>query len=599
MASLDPATYLRTVAPFDALPEDRFERAARGLDVVYYPAGSRIARAGGQPLAHLYVIRKGAARLERDGQTLQLLEEGELFGQTSLLSGAATLDVVAHEELVAYRLPGDEFRRLLQDPRFAGHFAAGMAERLKASLGQPQATAFRADLALEVERLVRGPPRFVEPSATVREAARVMRDEQISSVLVRGDPPAIVTDRDLRNRVLAEELGPDTPVARVASSPLLTVPATTPVYAAWRTLLDEGVHHLVLERGGAIGGVVTSSDLLRHSARGPVSVLRHVERLAGRDALRGYAAQVADMASALVAGGLDAVAIAGFVARINDVLTHRLLRWAEADLGPPPAPYAWLVFGSEGRMEQTLLTDQDNALVYADDGADRRGWYQALADRVNADLEAAGFPPCPGGHMARNEHGTLSAWKARLDRCVDAPDAHDAELYFDLRAVGGHLDVARLEEPIARAGRSGILLHLLAREALEFGPPGALALRLRGESSVVDLKLHGLIPLVFLARLHALEAGSHARSTPERIAAAQAAGLVGAEMAGELSEAFRFLLGLRLRVQLRTLHGGGAPTNQVSLALLTPVERTRLREAFRAIKAWQAAAVRHYQVLDR
>jgi CBS domain-containing protein len=600
MASLDPATYLRTVPPFDALPEDLYERAVRGVDVVYFPAGARVARAGGQPLEHLHVIRKGAVRLERDGQTLQLLEEGELFGYTSLLSGAATLDVVAHEELVAYRVSGDEFRRLLAaDPRFAGHFAAGMAERLKASLEQPKATAFRADLVLEVGRLLRRPARWIDPGATVQDAARVMRDEQISSVLVRGDPPAIVTDRDLRNRVLADELGPETAVTRVASSPVLTVPASTPVYAAWRSFLDGGVHHLAVQRDGEIAGVLTSSDLLRHSAKGPVAVLRHVERLPGRAALPGYAAQIAEMASSLVAGGLDAVAIGGFVARINDVLTHRLLRWAEADMGAPPAPYAWLVFGSEGRMEQTLLTDQDNGLAYADEGAAHRDWYQAFAERVNLDLETAGFPPCTGGHMARNEHGTLSEWKAKLDRCVDEPNAHDAELYFDLRAVGGHLDVAPLEAPIARAAKSGILLHLLAREALEFSPPGALVLRLKGDDSVVDLKRHGLIPLVFLARTHALEVGSPARSTTDRIAAAQKAGLLGADAAGGLAEAFRFLLALRLRVQLRTMEGGGAPTNQVALALLSPVERSRLRESFRAIKAWQATAARHYHVTDR
>ncbi len=597
--AVDPATYLRAVPPFDALPADVFERAVRAVDVAYFPAGARIVRAGGPPLEHLHVIRKGAARLEREGQTLQLLEEGELFGYTSLLSGAAPLDVVAHDELVAYRIPGDEFRRLLGDPRFAGHFAAGMAERLKASLGQPQATAFRADLALEVERLLRGPARWIEPGATVREAARVMRDERISSVLVRGDPPGIVTDRDLRDRVLAEELGPETAAARVASSPLVVVPSRTPVYAAWRSLLDGGVHHLAVERDGEIVGVLTAADLLRDSAKGPVAVLRHVERLPGREALPGYAAQIAAMASSLVAGGLDAVAIAGFVARVNDVLTQRLLRWAEADLGAPPAPYAWLVFGSEGRMEQTLLTDQDNALVHGDEGAARRDWFQAFAERVNADLEAAGFPPCLGGHMARNDHGTLSEWRAKLDACVDGPNAHDGELYFDLRRVGGRLDVSLLEAPIARAGRSGILLHLLAREALEFGPPGALALRLKGDASVVDLKRHGLIPLVFLARVHALEVGSPARSTPERIAAAAKAGLLGPQRAGGLAEAFRFLLALRLRVQLRTMAGGGAPSNRVSLGLLTPVERSRLREAFRAIKAWQDSAARHYHVADR
>jgi CBS domain-containing protein len=473
-----------------------------------------------------------------------------------------------------------------------------MAERFRASLEHAPAATFRADLALAVGQLVRRPARWLDAGATAEQAARLMRDERITSVLVASRPPAIVTDRDLRNRVLAEELGPDTPLARIASAPLLTVPAATPLFAAWRTLLDAGVHHLPVERDGEIAGVVTSSDLLRHSVQGPLAVLRHVERLPGREALPGYADQVASMASALVAARLDAAVIAGFVARLNDVLTHRLLRWAEAELGDPPAPYAWLVFGSEGRMEQTLLTDQDNALVYADEGGGRREWFQALAERVNADLEAAGFPPCSGGHMARHEHGTLSEWRSRLDACVDEPRPHEAELYFDLRRVGGRLDVSSLEAPIARARRSGIFLHLLAREALAFSPPGALVLRLRGDASTVNLKLHGLVPIVFLARVHALEAGSTARSTPERLEAAARAGLLGEELAAEIGEAFRFLLALRLRVQLRA-RGGDAPADRASLAELTPVERSRLKDAFRAIKSWQDVAAHHYHVADR
>jgi CBS domain-containing protein len=424
-----------------------------------------------------------------------------------------------------------------------------------------------------------------------------MRDDRVSSVLVEADPPAIVTDRDLRNKVLAEDLGPDTPALRVASRPLLTVAAAAPVYEAWRALLDGGVHHLAVERGGEIVGVVTSGDVLKQSARGPLAVLQRVERLADRAALPGYAAQLADMVAALVASGLDATVIAGFVARLNGILTHRLLRWAEAELGPAPAPYAWVASGSEGRREQTLVTDQDNLLVYADEGAAHVAWFCALAELVNRDLEAAGFPACPGGHMARYEHGTLGEWRRRLDACVDEPRAHDAEVYFDLRSVAGHLSIDALEEPIARAGLSPMFLHLLAREALAFSPPSELVLRLRRHPAV-DLKLHGLAPIVFLARCYALEARSPARGTLERLEAAHAAGLLGADTFVAVSEAFRFLCALRLRVQLRAVEAGAAPSNRVALAALTPVERARLKEAFGAVKAWQAQAAQRYHVTD-
>ena len=175
------------------------------------------------PLKHLYVIRKGAVRLERGGQTLQVLEEGETFGYTSLITGKATLDGVVEEDLLAYRIPGEEFHRLLSDARFAGHFAAGLATRLESSLEHSPVATFRVDLAAPVETLVRRAAVWVDAAATVGDAARVMVEQRVSSVLVRGETPGIVTDRDFRIRVLAQGLGPETPVARVLSRPVKTV----------------------------------------------------------------------------------------------------------------------------------------------------------------------------------------------------------------------------------------------------------------------------------------------------------------------------------------------------------------------------------------
>src|SRR5512138_1948002 len=198
--------------------------------------------------------------------------------------------------------------------------------------------------------------------------------------------------------------------------------------------------------------VLGTTDLLRCTAQGPMAVLRRVERLASREGLPGYAATVAEMASALLAGGLDATQIAGFVARLNGTLVSRIVRLAEADLGPAPAPWAWLALGSEGRAEQTLLTDQDNALVHADGAAP--AWYAAFAERVNADLEAAGFPRCPGGFMARRWTAPLSEWAARFAGWIDAPSPEallHAGVFFDWRRVAGGLELAPLDAALAAA----------------------------------------------------------------------------------------------------------------------------------------------------
>ncbi|HSD20814.1 MAG TPA: DUF294 nucleotidyltransferase-like domain-containing protein [Anaeromyxobacter sp.] len=594
MPAIDPIAYLRSISPFQALPSAEFAAATRTLEVGFYPAGTRLTSAGGRPLEHLYVIRKGAVRLERDGQALQVLEEGECFGYTSLLSGRATIDVIVDEDLLAYRLPGAEFRRLLAQAPFAGHFAIGLADRLKSSLVHAPAFSVHPDLSIDVGRLVTRPAVWVEPGATVAEAARVMREHRISSVLVRTEPAGIVTDRDFRNRVLADGHGPATPVKAVLTSPLRVVRAEAPLHEAWTTLLDARVHHLPVMRDGEVVGMLTSGDLLRCSAQGPVAVLRGVERLAGRENLRGYSVRVAEMAAALVAGGVDAPRIGGLVARLNDTLVARLARWAEADLGAAPAPWAWIALGSEGRMEQTLLTDQDNALVYDDAGGPHRAWFKAFAERVNADLLAAGFPACPGGRMAREWSGSVSWWRAEIERCVESRPAAAAILY-DLRRAAGDLDPAPLELALARGARTRHLARALAREALRFTPPPGVVLRMRGGSSQVDLKQHGIAPVVMLARCYAIEVGSVARGTLERLEAARAAGVMADSLYASVSEAYRFLLDLRLRLQLRAFSEHRPLIDIVTLGELSGAERTRVKDSFRAIRRWQEKATYHYQ----
>src|SRR5512138_3368612 len=333
MVSLDPVAFVRGTPPFDALPAPAFEDAAKALEIVFHPTGTRLLQRGGQPSEHLYVIRKGAVRLERDGQTLQVLEEGEIFGFTSLISGQATIDVVVEEDLLAYRLPGDRFQALLAHGPFAGHFASGLAERLRNSLELSQVASFPPDLAVPVHSLLRGPVVRIARDATVGEAAKVMAERRVSSVLVDSEPPGIVTDRDFRRRVLAAGKGPATPVLEVYSAPLKTVVAECPVYEAWRILIDAGVHHLPITRNGGIVGVLSATDLLKTTASGPLAVMKRVERLNDRAALPGYATKVAEMASVLFNGGLEPTVIGGFVARLNDILVGRILRWAEADLG--------------------------------------------------------------------------------------------------------------------------------------------------------------------------------------------------------------------------------------------------------------------------
>lgn len=599
-AALDPIEFLRGQPPFDRLRPEGLRRVEEGLEIAYFPRGSVILRRGGEPSRYLYVIRKGAARLEREGGPAFPLEEGDCFGFPSLIGRASPhADVVAAEDTLAYLIPGPVFERLMEDPELSRFFLQDLAGRLRGAAAAEPTTIGR-ELATPVRAVTPGPPVSVAPGATVGEAAAAMRAGRVSSVLVHArdarddgeEPAGILTDRDLRNRVLAEGRGPGTLVREVMSAPVRTLPASSTLLEALLFLLEHGIHHAPVTEEGRIVGLITDTDLLRLQAKSPLHLLSAVRRFAGERDLGGYARELAGMVEALFRAGIDPEAIGRMVARLNDALLGRLLELAEAALGPPPTPYAWIVHGSEGRMEQTLLSDQDNALVYRDDTPGAAAWCEALAERVVGGLLAAGIPRCPGGYMATNWRRPLAAWESLFRGWIETPEPQamlDATNFFDFRWVHGELALDPLEELLRRAGREKLFLAHLAKAAVGAAPPLGLLRHIREEEGGVDLKKGGLLPIVSLGRLFGLEAGSPARSTLDRLEAAARAGNLSRDGASTLSEAFRFLQRLRLRGQLQTLRAGGVPGNKVRLEDLSPLERVHLKEVFLALREMQEA----------
>ncbi|KAA0256211.1 MAG: cyclic nucleotide-binding/CBS domain-containing protein [Acidobacteria bacterium] len=596
---LDPRSFLRQTPPFDQLPPDAFEEAAAALEIAYHPAGTTVLTADGLPSEALHLVRKGIVRLEREGETALVLEEGDFFG-FSVLTGRVVFDVVVEEDLLAYRIPEKVFRGLLQHAPFARFFTQGLTERLRSAPAGPADTALGGDVLSPVSGLLERAAVTLRCDATVGEAARMMREERVSSVILRCTPPAIVTDRDLRNRVLAEGAGPQTPVLSVATRPLRTIPHTTPVYGALQAMLQHGIHHLPVERDGEIVGVVTSTDLLRLQSHGPLLAFKKVEKMRGRDSLASYGRDLSRMVATLSRSGLPATQVARLVSHLNDALARRLLAWAERDLGAPPCPYAFLVFGSEGRFEQTLLTDQDNALVHADDGPEAARYFSALAEKVVADLVAAGFPPCPGGYMATKWNGPLSAWTERFAGWIETPQAEAvlaAAIFFDFRSVGGTLDLTPLHDLLASAHDRAPFLSHMARAAVGFRPPLGAFRRLEVEDGGVDLKKGGIAPVQGLARVWGLDAGLTTTETVGRLHGAAAAGILDRTTAEGLAEAYQFLLGLRLREQLRALSEDRLPGNRVPIEALGQTERRHLKEAFLAVRDAQKWAIERYRVV--
>jgi CBS domain-containing protein len=327
---------------------------------------------------------------------------------------------------------------------------------------------------------------------------------------------------------------------------------------------------------------------LRGQAAGPLHVVEAVRRIDGLAPLDRYQGEMVTLVGRLLADGADVHRITRVVAHVNDILTMRLLRHAETELGRPPCDYAWLALGSHGRGEQVPSSDQDSALAFDDRVPPAEAeYFRRLAGLVVTALARAGLPLCDGGYMATTWCRPISEFRRLFRGWVEQPEPDallKAEVFLDVRPVHGDLSVDVLDRILVGGGSRGQFLVQMARAAVTFRPPLGLFGRLRTQDATVDVKRAGIAAIVLLARLYGLAAGSTARTTVARLEAAAAAGTLSRAGAANLVEAYRLLTALRLRHQVDQVGTGVVPDNRIRLDDLTAPERRRLRDGLRHVR---------------
>src|SRR6476659_3192856 len=414
---MDIAGFLAAFPPFDGLDEGQLNRIASATQVEFFPAGATILERAGEPAGSLYVVRKGAVETLDDGRLLDLIGEGETFGELSLVSGQGPVaSVRAAEDTLCYLIPRSLAEELLQSAS-GTRFLASVARR---RLDAKQAPTEIPDMLSTVGAQVRRPPVTAPPDATVAEVASLMTEQRVSSLLIKvGDDWGIVTDRDLRSRVLAAGRSPDAIVAEIVTTPIVTVSAETRIGDVLLGMLERGIHHLPVTEGtGTVVGMVTDTDLLGLARQSPFALKSAIERAADHAAVVALARDLPDVVAALVDSSVDPVDVGRVIAVTIDALTRRFLELGIARLGEPPVRWAWLALGSEARREQAMFTDQDHALVL--EPGDRAHedfdpYFAELARSVTDGLEEAGIHRCHGNAMA--EHPPL---RRSLDGWVGA-----------------------------------------------------------------------------------------------------------------------------------------------------------------------------------
>ena len=600
---LEIRDHLQRFPPFDTLPEDSLDAIARKVEVAYFKAGSDILLYGAE-IHELHYVRSGAVEIyRRNGELYNRLSEGDIFGQAGLLrSNKVRFPARAIEDSLIYFIPGELFGQLCEaHDSFADFVEAEGQSRLKSAVeSQGQASEL---MQLKVRKLISRQPVCVPLHTSVQQAAQVMTEQSVSSlVIVDGEAAGsamvgILTDRDLRTRVLATGLDSAAPVSQVMSPDPITIQADDSVFEAMLRMLRHNIHHLPVVQRRRPLGLINLSDIIRYESHSSLYLVNSIFNQPNVAGLQNLLADLRGTYVRMVSDNATAQMIGSAMSGIGRAFTQRLLELAEQQLGPPPVPYCFMVAGSMARDEQLLVTDQDNALVLDDrfDPAQHDAYFAALAQFVSDGLAACGYSYCKGGIMASNAQWRqpLRVWRDYFQQWIDKPNPQtllNSCIFFDLDGVHGASElVENLQELLAeKASSNPAFLAALARNALNRTPPLGFFRTFVMESdgqqkNIINLKGRGSAPLTDLIRVHALACGSKAQNSLERLDAIAQTKLLQPEAISQLRYALEFLSLVRIRHQARAIEEGREPNNYIEPEKVSASERHNLKEAFQVL----------------
>ena len=588
--------FLRSVHPYDALPDDIRDALAHKFSARRYTAGDAIYTHG-TALPGLFLIYDGAIVVTDEyGAVVSQLGLRNSFGERGLLrDGLAGTSAHAQEDSTLLLLDSDEFHALIaaHDPvrRFFDHTRADRPKTQDLS-------------TIRVEALMAANPVTCTAETTVQQAAKLMQSHHISSLCVGFGPAlaGIVTTRDLSGKVLADGLPLTTPVADIMTHNPLTLPPSAIGSDVLHAMMEHRIGHIPIVEGGRLVGIVTQTDLTRFSALSSAEMVGDISRATTAEDMAKITARIPRLLSQLVASGNRHEVITRLITDIADTVTRRLLALAEQTLGAPPVPYLWLACGSQGRQEQTGVSDQDNCL-FLDDAVTEGDmpYFTALANYVCDGLNTCGYVYCPGDMMATNPKWCqpMRVWRGYFDHWIATPSPEAqmlASVMFDLRPIGGAkaLFDDLQANVLAAASRNSLFVAHMIGNSLTHTPPlgllrGFATLRAGEHKNHIDLKHNGVVPIVDLGRVYALMGQLGAVNTRARLEAATKAGVLSASGGRDLLDAYDLIAETRLAHQSDQVKQGEAPDNFLSPSSLSEFERSHLRDAFVVVKSLQSA----------
>ena len=595
--------FLRRTPPFDALDDAEIAMLSRAISVTYFQSGEAVLESGGHN-EFLYIVRSGAVELRlADEELTARLGTGASFAYPSLLRGGEVRNTtIALEDTLLYAIPAEHFHRLREQvQRFREYYAQDENTRIRHALERQRKAQSQqldrtslGDLARHIK------PVSCAPDTSIREAAQLMAARNVSTLAVCEAERllGIFTDKDLRSRVVAVETPLDHPISAVMTENPRTLSGEASVAEAMAMMASGGFRHIpFLAANGKLAGILSATDILAYLGNNAIDAGMAIARAGNVEELITASGQIPESFAAMVSSGVQASHAMRFTSALGEAVHRRAAELAEEELGQPPIPYALVVFGSLARNEQLVGSDQDNGLVI-DDAAKEAdfAYFERLGTRISDILDACGFVYCKGGIMAKNaeQRRTASAWQERYATWIERPDEDRilrATIFFDMRHVHGDPTLTRRvqQDNVDIFKDSPLFVSYLARDALRSKIPLGIFRNLVLDTTedgqkVFDAKRQAIMPIVDIARTHALANGLSEVGTIDRFRALAKAGKMNADDAQSLEDAMLLVNEMRIGHQARQVQEGKMPDNLITPGDLSSLERDYLKDAFSVVR---------------
>ncbi|XPV67919.1 MAG: DUF294 nucleotidyltransferase-like domain-containing protein [Halarcobacter sp.] len=587
MSLRDQKSFLSNIHPFEVLNEEQMDKCIRHMDIAYYPKGE-VLISPDKVSSNFFIIIKGCVHEIKDDEILVDYHQEDSFDANSLIYGKTKNTFKVYEDLISYELEKETFLYLVENnAEFKDFFLNNLVNKFQVLKHKEYTSELSTFMIARVSEAVLHEPCIVESNTKLIDAIEKSTEYKTSTIIVKKENTyGIITDSLLKVKVLLERRDLNIPVSEIAIFPLQTVNKDDYLFDAFSMLIKRNIKRIgVINTQGEIVGILEQIDVLSHFANHTYVVDSKIKKAKNVQELKEASIELINTITTLNAKGVKVQHISNLIGQLNTKVYQKLYKLIVPEDLQNDA--CFIVMGSEGRNEQIIKTDQDNALVVCDDKDVEQ--YRPYMEKITATLIEFGYPPCPGNIMVSNPFWckNVKDYKTETAKWIEAPDMQnymDLAIFFDSFAVAGRKEllINLKDDLFDRLHDKDVFMAYFAKATLTFDTPSIVA-NFMTKTHLIDIKKTGIFPIVQGVRSLALREKIRETTTVKRIKILARKKVLEQDMANELLEAFEVLNTLRLKGHLQKKQDNKKIDNEIDTHSLGKIERDLLKDSFKIV----------------